>query len=91
MKKIELVKALAKVMGISQTEASKKIADIDVIVETVAKEMKVGERTDIGNYIALEKKVQAAKTARNPKTGEAIEIDEKVVVKVKARKPMKSL
>nr|DAV35961.1 MAG TPA: DNA binding protein [Caudoviricetes sp.] len=92
MKKIELVDELSKVMNVSKKEAAQKINDMNTIVETIAKNMEVGEKTDIGNYITLEKKVQAARQARNPRNPEeVIEIPEKVVLKVKARKTMKNL
>ena len=84
MKKIELVDELSKVMNVSKKEAAQKINDMNTIVETIAKNMEVGEKTDIGNYITLEKKVQAARQARNPRNPEeVIEIPEKVVLKVK--------
>ena len=92
MKKIELVDELSKVMNVSKKEAAQKINDMNTIVETIAKNMEVGEKTDIGNYITREKKVQAARQARNPRNPEeVIEIPEKVVLKVKARKTMKNL
>lgn len=92
MKKIELVDELSKVMNVSKKEATQKINDTNTIVETIAKNMEVGEKTDIGNYITLEKKVQAARQARNPRNPEeVIEVPEKVVLKVKARKTMKNL
>ena len=89
MKKIELVDELSKVMNVSKKEAAQKINDMNTIVETIAKNMEVGEKTDIGNYITLEKKVQAARNPRNPE--EVIDVPEKVVLKVKARKTMKNL
>jgi DNA-binding protein HU-beta len=92
MKKIELVDELSKVMNVSKKEAAQKINDMNTIVETIAKNMEVGEKTDIGNYITLEKKVQAARQARNPRNPEeVIDVPEKVVLKVKARKTMKNL
>ena len=92
MKKIELVDELSKVMNVSKKEAAQKINDMNTIVETIAKNMEVGEKTDIGNYITLEKKVQAARQARNPRNPEeVIDVPEKVVLKVKARKTMNIL
>lgn len=92
MKKIELVDELSKVMNVSKKEAAQKINDMNTIVETIAKNMEAGEKTDIGNYITLEKKVQAARQARNPRNPEeVIDVPEKVVLKVKARKTMKNL
>ena len=92
MKKIELVDELSKVMNVSKKEAAQKINDMNTIVETIAKNMEVGEKTDIGNYITLEKKVQAARQARNPRNPEVvIDVPEIVVLKVKARKTMKNL
>lgn len=91
MKKSELVQAISEKMELSKAEAARRIDAMDVIVETIAETLEVGDKAKIGNYIVVEKKEVPARTGRNPKTGEALNIAEKVVVKVKATAAAKKL
>ena len=91
MKKSELVQAISEKMELSKAEAARRIDAMDVIVETIADTLEVGDKAKIGNYIVVEKKEVPARTGRNPKTGEVLNIAEKVVVKVKATAAAKKL
>lgn len=91
MKKSELVQAISEKMELSKAEAARRIDAMDVIVETIAETLEVGSKAKIGNYIVVEKKEVPARTGRNPKTGEVLNIAEKVVVKVKATAAAKKL
>lgn len=91
MKKAELVQAISEKMELSKAEAARRIDAMDVIVETIAETLEVGDKAKIGNYIVVEKKEVPARTGRNPKTGEVLNIAEKVVVKVKATAAAKKL
>lgn len=91
MKKSELVQAISEKMELSKAEATRRIDAMDVIVETIAETLEVGSKAKIGNYIVVEKKEVPARTGRNPKTGEVLNIAEKVVVKVKATAAAKKL
>ena len=91
MKKSELVQAISEKMELSKAEAAKRIDAMDVIVETIADTLEVGDKAKIGNYIVVEKKEVPARTGRHPKTGEVLNIAEKVVVKVKATAAAKKL
>lgn len=91
MKKSELVQAISEKMELSKAEAARRIDAMDVIVETIAETLEVGDKAKIGNYIVVEKKEIPARTGRNPKTGEVLNIAEKVVVKVKATAAAKKL
>lgn len=91
MKKSELVQAISEKMELSKAEAARRIDAMDVIVETIAETLEVGDKAKIGDYIVVEKKEVPARTGRNPKTGEVLNIAEKVVVKVKATAAAKKL
>lgn len=91
MKKSELVQAISEKMELSKAEAAIRIDAMDVIVETIAETLEVGDKAKIGNYIVVEKKEVPARTGRNPKTGEVLNIAEKVVIKVKATAAAKKL
>ena len=91
MTKKELVKVISDAMKISQAEATRRIADINVMVETIAKALEVEDKAKLGDYIVVEKKLVPARIARNPKTGEEIQVAEKVAIKVKATAAAKKL
>lgn len=91
MKKSELVQAISEKMELSKAEAARRIDAMDVIVETIAETLEVGDKAKIGDYIVVEKKEVPARTGRNPKTGEVLNIAEKVIIKVKATAAAKKL
>ena len=91
MKKSELVQAISEKMELSKAEAAKRIDAMDVIVETIAETLEVGDKAKIGDYIVVEKKEVPARTGRHPKTGEVLNIAEKVIIKVKATAAAKKL
>ena len=66
-----------------KTDADAILKDIDSVFEGVAKALKVGQKVAIGKYITIEKVVKEAHTARNPKTGEMVEVPAKEVLKIK--------
>ena len=57
---------------------------IDIITETLA----TGEEVDIKGLVKFKKVKRAARTGRNPQTGEAIQRPEKEVVVAKAPKTL---
>ena len=69
----------------SQTQVTRILESmIDIITETLA----TGEEVDIKGLVKFKKVKRAARTGRNPKTGEAIQIPEKEVVVAKASKTL---
>jgi len=80
MNKNEMKKVLAGEIGVS-------LKDAGVVIDAVLKTIKEGLVNDgkvtlvgFGTFNAV---TQAARKARNPKTGEAIDVPEKMVVKFK--------
>ncbi len=73
MNKTQLIDAVATKTGIKKKEAEKIIsAALDVIAETLA----AGEKVQISGLGSFDVKTRAARSGRNPKTQEAIEIAE---------------
>ena len=71
MNKTELVAALTAKTGTAKKDAEKALnAVVEVITETLAK----GEKVQIVGFGAFEVKERPARKARNPKTGEEIQI-----------------
>ena len=85
MNKTELVAALAEKTGVSKKDTDNTInAFTEVIIEALKRDGKV-QHPGFGTFEVRER---AARTGRNPHTGEAIEI---AAAKVPAFKPGKAL
>ncbi|HEY8374295.1 MAG TPA: HU family DNA-binding protein [Pseudonocardiaceae bacterium] len=70
MNKAELVDALAERLGDKKTAGAAVDNLVDVIVRTVQK----GEKVSITGFGVFEKRARAARTARNPRTGETVKV-----------------
>lgn len=85
MNKTELVAALAEKTGVSKKDTDNTInAFTEVIIEALKRDGKV----QLLGFGTFEVRERAARTGRNPHTGEAIEI---AAAKVPAFKPGKAL
>lgn len=83
----DLVAALAAKAGTTKTEADKVLSAFsDVVLESVEK----GEKVSIPGIISIEKVKRAARTGRNPATGETIDIPAGFGVKVSAGSRLKT-
>ena len=71
MNKLQLTDAVAQKAGITKKDAAEAVnAVLEVIAETLA----AGGDIKITGFGGFEVKTRAARTGRNPKTGEAVEI-----------------
>ena len=86
MNKTELVEAIAK-----QANIDKKAADaaVKAFTDVVAKELKKGEKVTLIGFGTFEVSKRAARTGKNPQTGEAIKIKACKAPKFKAGKALK--
>ena len=71
MNKTELVAAIAEKSGLSKKDADKALA---AFIETVAAELKAGEKVTLVGFGTFEVRERAARTGINPKTKAKIEI-----------------
>lgn len=65
-------------LGLTKDQATKAV---DTVLDTVTEALKAGENvqfTGFGQFVVINKE---ARTARNPKTGESVEVPAKKVVK----------
>jgi DNA-binding protein HU-beta len=69
MKKAELVDALAEASGQSKTAVS---AVIDALPEVVLSGMQNHGSVTLPNFVKIDAKARAARTVRNPATGEPV-------------------
>ncbi len=86
MNKAELVSAVAEKAGISKKDADKAVAAFtDVIGETLRK----GDKVVLVGFGTFEVRERAARTGRNPRTKEAINIPASKVPSFKVGKALK--
>lgn len=86
MNKAELVKSIA-----DQTGITAKLADevLDAITESVTATLKAKDKVTLIGFGTFEVAERAARTGRNPKTGEEIKIKATVTPKFKPGKGLK--
>lgn len=86
MNKAELVSAIAEKSGQSAATVGSVLGAFeDVVTETVAS----GGKVQIPGFLSFEQSERAARTGRNPSTGEEIQIAAATVPKVKVGKSFK--
>ena len=56
---------------------------IDIILIQIEKSLERNERVELRDIFTLETKIQKARTSRNPKTNEKVEVSEKKSIKFK--------
>jgi DNA-binding protein HU-beta len=71
MNKSELVEAVAKSTDGSKADAQRHV---DAVFEAIEKALKKGDRVQLTGFGTFEVRSRAARTARNPQTGESIKI-----------------
>lgn len=85
MNKQELISKIAEKADISRKDAT---AALTALITSITEELKVGEKIAIPNLGTFEVRERAARTGKNPRTGEAVEIAAK---RLPAFKPAKAL
>ena len=87
MKKVELVEAIASKAGVSKAEAARTL---DVTFEVIAEALEKGDRVPLVGFGTFGVSERDARTARNPRTGETIEIAARKAVTFKAGTALKN-
>ena len=85
MNKGELIEKIAQDADITKTAAT---AALNAFTTSVTKTLKKGERLTLVGFGTFSVTKRAARTGRNPRTGETIKIKAKKVVKFKAGKDL---
>jgi len=88
MNKQELIDAVAGVTGASKAQTGETI---DALLETVKKAVSKGDSVQLIGFGSFGSGKRAARTGRNPKTGEAINIPAAKTVKFTAGKAFKDV
>ena len=71
MNKTELVAAIAEKAGLSKKDAE---GAVKAFTDTVAEQLKAGEKIQLVGFGTFEVAERAARTGKNPQTGEAIKL-----------------
>lgn len=86
MNKSELIGSIAEKTGLSKKNSEKALnAAVDAITEA----LKGGDKVQLVGFGVFETKSRAARTARNPKTGESIQIPASKAAQFKPGKALK--
>lgn len=88
MNKSELVAAIAEKAGVSKKDTE---AMLKAFVETVEGAVKAGDKVQLIGFGTFEAKARAARTGKNPRTGEKIKIAASKVPAFKAGAAFKEL
>ena len=86
MNKQELISKIAEKASISKKDAA---AALTALTATITEELKSGEKVAIPSLGTFEVREHAARTGKNPRTGEAVEIAAKKLPAFKAAKALK--
>lgn len=87
MTKSELVSAMSEKTGVSKKDAA---ASIDAFVEIISDVLKHGDKLQLVGFGTFEVSERAARTGRNPQTGEDIKIPAAKIPKFKAGAALKN-
>ena len=88
MNKTELVAAIAEKSELSKKDAEKALK---AFTDVVAEELKKGEKIQLVGFGTFEVSERAARTGRNPKSGEEMQIPASKAPKFKAGKALKDM
>ena len=89
MNRSELIEAVAERAGVGKSDVDAVLKGFqDVVSSTVAKG---DEKITIPGFLSFEQGSRAARTGRNPQTGEAIEVAASKTVKISAGSKLKAI
>lgn len=86
MNKSELVDAVADATNGTKADAQ---ASVDAVLDSITDTLKKGDKVSLTGFGTFEVRKRAARTARNPQTGEEIKVKATTVPAFKAGKGLK--
>lgn len=86
MNRKQLVKDVADKSGLTQEQVDSVLTGV---VDAVTTAVKAGDKVVVPGFVSFEQVQRAARTGRNPQTGETMEIAAQRAVKVSAGKALK--
>lgn len=88
MLRSELVQKLAEENPHLRPQDLEKV--VDVILDEICKALESGNRVELRGFGAFSVRKRDARTGRNPRTGETVQVDEKFVPFFKAGKELRA-
>jgi DNA-binding protein HU-beta len=88
MKKNEFVDLISQKAGFSKADAAKAL---EAVTDVIADAMKLGQKLMLGNLGSFEVGQRAARTCRNPQTGQPMQVAASKVVRFKVAKRLKDV
>ena len=82
MNKTDLINAIAEGAGLSKVDAAKAL---NATTAAIANAVKAGEKVALVGFGTFAPSERPARTGKNPRTGEVLQIPAKTVVKFKPR------
>ena len=86
MNKASLAEAIAEKIGTSKADAERAL---ETVIDSIVETLKNGGEVSIAGLGIFSAKERAARTARNPRTGEAVQVPAMRVPKFRAAKALK--
>ncbi len=86
MNKASLVETIHGVLGGTKVQAEQVV---DTLFDTIVGALKKGDEVSVAGFGIFTVKARAARTARNPRTGETVNVPAMKVPKFKAAKALK--
>ena len=86
MNKAELINVVAEKAGLSKKDTEKAVT---ALIDTITAELVAGEKVSLGGFGNFDVKTREARTGRNPKTKEEIQIPATRIPQFKAGKALK--
>lgn len=87
MNKVDLAQDVAGRLGVDRKQAA---AALDAVLEALAENVAQGEKVSLPGFGVFERVDRDARTARNPATGESIEVAATKVIKFKPASALKA-
>lgn len=86
MNKQDIAEKVHGVLGTTKADAERAV---ETVVETIVSALKKNEEVSIAGLGIFKTKMRAARTARNPRTGESVQVPSMRVPKFQAAKALK--
>jgi len=86
MNKADVIARVHETLGGTKADSERAV---DTVIDTIVGSLKSGEEVSIAGLGIFEAKMRAARTGRNPRTGESIQIPAMRVPKFRAAKALK--
>ena len=86
MNKLDIVNAVHAILGGTKVSAE---SAVDTMLNSIVSSLKKGEEVSIAGLGIFSVKQRKARTARNPRTGEAVQVPAMTVPKFRAAKALK--